>query len=145
MSCRTVSDFLDRHANDVSRGGIFVRNAQVLAVGCTVRLNLQLADGSTLLAGEGTVFWTREADPTRAESEPGMGIRFTRLTNESQRMLTHLLAEKTERERHEDRPEFDEMTSARSSRRRRRWRRRRARATHRRRPTRRCRRWPAFR
>ena len=108
MSCRTVSDFLDKHANDVSRGGIFVRNAQVLAVGCTVRLNLQLADGSTLLAGEGTVFWTREADPTRAESEPGMGIRFTRLTNESQRMLTHLLAEKTERERHEERPDFDD-------------------------------------
>jgi len=108
MSCRSVSEFLDKHANDVSRGGIFVRNAQVLAVGCTVRLNLQLADGSTLLAGEGTVFWTREADPTRAESEPGMGIRFTRLTNESQRMLTHLLAEKTERERHEVRADFDD-------------------------------------
>jgi uncharacterized protein (TIGR02266 family) len=108
MSCRSVSEFLDKHANDVSRGGIFVRNTQVLAVGCTVRLNLQLADGSTLLAGEGTVFWTREADPTRAESEPGMGIRFTRLTNESQRMLTHLLAEKTERERHEEHTAFDE-------------------------------------
>ncbi len=108
MTCRSVSDFLDRHASDVSRGGIFVRNAQVLPVGCAVRLNLQLADGSTLLAGEGTVFWTREADPSRAESEPGMGIRFTRLTNESQQMLTHLLAEKTERERHEDRSDFDE-------------------------------------
>lgn len=108
MSCRSVSEFLDKHANDVSRGGIFVRNAQVLAVGCTVRLNLQLADGSTLLAGEGTVFWTREADPTRAESEPGMGIRFTRLTNESQRMLTHLLAEKAERERQEEHTDFDE-------------------------------------
>ncbi len=108
MSCRSVSEFLDRHASDVSRGGIFVRNSQVLPVGCTVRLNLQLADGSTLLAGEGTVFWTREADPTRSESEPGMGIRFTRLTNESQRMLTHLLAEKTERERHEDHTAFDE-------------------------------------
>ncbi len=108
MSCRTVSDFLDKHASDVSRGGIFVRNTELLGVGCTVRLNLQLADGSTLLAGEGTVFWTREADPTRAESEPGMGIRFTRLTNESQQMLTHLLNEKIERERHEDRSDFEE-------------------------------------
>ncbi len=108
LTCRSVSEFLDHHAADVSRGGIFVRNAQVLAVGCTVRLNLQLAGGSTLLAGEGTVFWTREADPTRAESEPGMGIRFTRLTAESQQMLTHLLAEKTERERHEEHADFDE-------------------------------------
>jgi len=39
MSCRTVSDFLDKHANDVSRGGIFVRNPQVLPVGRAVRLN----------------------------------------------------------------------------------------------------------
>ena len=136
---------LDKHANDVSRGGIFVRNPQVLAVGCTVRLNLQLADGSTLLAGEGTVFWTREADTTRAESEPGMGIRFTRLTNESQRMLTHLLAEKTERERREERTDFDDDEERTVVATKRRWRRRRARATHRRRRSTRCRRWPAFR
>jgi uncharacterized protein (TIGR02266 family) len=108
LTCHSVSQFLDRHAADVSRGGIFVRNAQVLPVGRTVRLNLQLSNGSTLLAGEGTVFWTREADPARAESEPGMGIRFTRLTAESQQMLTHLLNEKAERERQDESSSFDE-------------------------------------
>jgi uncharacterized protein (TIGR02266 family) len=102
LTCHTVSQYLDRHAADVSRGGIFVRNAEVLPVGRAVRLNLQLGDGSTLLVGEGTVFWTREADPARAETEPGMGIRFTRLTPDSQRMLTFLLTEKAERERLED-------------------------------------------
>jgi len=108
LACETVSDFLDQHAADVSRGGIFVRHGQVLPVGRTVRLNLQLAGGTTLLAGEGTVFWTREADPSRAESEPGMGIRFTRLTTDSQRMLTHLLTEKAERERNEENSDFDD-------------------------------------
>ena len=108
LNCHTVSDFLDQHAPDVSRGGIFVRHGEVLPVGRAVRLNLQLADGTTLLAGEGTVFWTREADPARAESEPGMGIRFTRLTTDSQRMLTHLLAEKAERERLDDGSDFDD-------------------------------------
>jgi uncharacterized protein (TIGR02266 family) len=106
--CQSVGDFLDQHAADVSRGGIFVRHAQVLPVGRAVRLNLQLADGTTLLAGEGTVFWTREADASRAESEPGMGIRFTRLTTDSQRMLTHLLTEKAERERYDDGADFDD-------------------------------------
>jgi uncharacterized protein (TIGR02266 family) len=106
--CRSVGEFLDQHAADVSRGGIFVRHGQVLPVGRAVRLNLQLADGTTLLAGEGTVFWTREADRSRAETEPGMGIRFTRLITDSQRMLTHLLAEKAERERHEDSSDFDD-------------------------------------
>jgi uncharacterized protein (TIGR02266 family) len=108
LACHTVTDFLDQHAPDVSRGGIFVRHGEVLPVGRAVRLNLQLADGTTLLAGEGTVFWTREADPSRAESEPGMGIRFTRLTTDSQRMLTHLLSEKAERERLDDGSDFDD-------------------------------------
>ena len=108
LTCQTVSEFLDQHAADVSRGGIFVRHGQVLPVGRTVRLNLQLAGGTTLLAGEGTVFWTREADPSRAESEPGMGIRFTRLTTDSQRMLSHLLTEKAERERNEEVSDFDD-------------------------------------
>ena len=99
LTCQSVSEFLDRHAADVSRGGIFVRHPEVLPVGRAVRLDLQLADASALLTGEGTIFWTREADPTRAESEPGMGIRFTRLTAQSQRMLSFLLAEKAERER----------------------------------------------
>ena len=108
LTCQSVGDFLDQHAADVSRGGIFVRHGQVLPVGRAVRLNLQLANGTTLLAGEGTVFWTREADASRAETEPGMGIRFTRLTTDSQRMLTHLLAEKAERERHEDNADFDD-------------------------------------
>ncbi|HET6148230.1 MAG TPA: TIGR02266 family protein [Polyangia bacterium] len=108
LTCQTVSEFLDQHAADVSRGGIFVRHAQVLPVGRTVRLNLQLAGGTTLLAGEGTVFWTREADSSRAESDPGMGIRFTRLTTDSQQMLTHLLAEKVERERYEEASGFDD-------------------------------------
>jgi uncharacterized protein (TIGR02266 family) len=109
LACRSASEFLDRHAADVSRGGIFVRHVEVLPVGRAVRLNLQLADGSALLVGEGTVFWTREADATRSESDPGMGIRFTRLTADSQRMLTHLLTEKAERERHDDgSSDFDE-------------------------------------
>ena len=33
-----------------------------------MRLNLQLAGGTTLLAGEGTVFWTREADPKKQKA-----------------------------------------------------------------------------
>ena len=85
-----------------------MRHGEVLAVGRAVKLQLQLADGSTLLAGEGTVFWTREADPSRAETGPGMGIRFTRLTADSQRMLSFLLAEKEERERQDDNGGFDE-------------------------------------
>src|SRR5437870_737862 len=91
FTCGSVGEFLDRHAADVSRGGIFIRTRELLAVGCPVNLDLQLGTGATLLAGSGTVFWTRAADPAVAESEPGMGIRFGKMTKQSQDMLSFLL------------------------------------------------------
>src|SRR5262252_256074 len=66
FDCKTLGEFLDRHAADVSRGGIFLRTRELLAVGCPVNLNLTLGSGATLLAGTGTVLWTRAADPSRA-------------------------------------------------------------------------------
>lgn len=105
---QSPAQYLDRYAADVSRGGIFVRTQQILPVGRAVRLDLQLSDGSTLIAGEGTVFWTREPDPVRLAIEPGMGIRFNRLTPESQKILAFLLAEKAERERAQDGSDFND-------------------------------------
>jgi uncharacterized protein (TIGR02266 family) len=99
FDCRTVSEFLDRHAADVSRGGIFLRRRELLAVGRPVNLNLQLASGAPLLAGTGTVLWTRAADPSRADGEAGMGIRLGRMTPESQETLSFMLAEKARRDR----------------------------------------------
>src|SRR5581483_12043194 len=99
FACETLTDFLDQHAGDVSRGGIFVRTRELLAVGCPVNLNLQLGNGVTLLAGTATVFWTRANDPAGAESEPGMGLRFGRMTKHSQDVLSFILAEKARRER----------------------------------------------
>jgi uncharacterized protein (TIGR02266 family) len=110
FDCQTIGEFLTRYADDVSRGGIFVRTRELLAVGCSVNLNLQLGNGVTLLDGSGTVFWTRGADPSSAEGEPGMGIRFGKITQQSQEMLTFLLAEKAKRAREEDgTTEFDNV------------------------------------
>jgi len=108
FDCQTIGEFLTRYADDVSRGGIFVRTRELLAVGCSVNLNLQLGNGVTLLDGSGTVFWTRGADS--ADGEPGMGIRFGKITRQSQEMLTFLLAEKAKRAREDDgTTEFDNV------------------------------------
>jgi len=108
FDCQTIGEFLTRYADDVSRGGIFVRTRELLAVGCSVNLNLQLGNGVTLLDGSGTVFWTRGADS--ADGEPGMGIRFGKITRQSQEMLTFLLAEKAKRAREDDGTnEFDDV------------------------------------
>jgi uncharacterized protein (TIGR02266 family) len=103
FDCLSPQNFIERHGGDLSRGGIFVRSRERLAVGRMVKLDLQLGDGSPLIVGDGTVFWTRDPDAARGEQEFGMGVRFGRLTPQSQKMLAYLLAEKAERERIESR------------------------------------------
>ncbi|HVZ86296.1 MAG TPA: TIGR02266 family protein, partial [Polyangia bacterium] len=91
----SLEQFIERYAVDVSRGGIFIRTREPLAVGTRLRLEFQLQDASPLLSGEGTVVWIREPDQTRENVTPGMGVRFDKLSPESQPTLEKILAEKT--------------------------------------------------
>ncbi len=91
----SLEQFIERYAVDVSRGGIFIRTREPLPVDTRLRLEFQLQDATPLLAGEGTVVWIREHDPTRENVTPGMGVRFDKLTPETQPTLEKILAEKT--------------------------------------------------
>jgi molecular chaperone DnaK len=95
----TVEQFAERYASDVSRGGIFVHARQPFPVGTSLRLDLQLLDGTPLIVGEGTVVWTREPDPNKPATVPGMGIRFSKLTGHSQQVIDLVLLQRTGRER----------------------------------------------
>jgi molecular chaperone DnaK len=95
----TVEQFAERYASDVSRGGIFVHSKQPLPVGTQLKLNLQLLDGTPLIVGEGTVFWTREPDANKPNTVPGMGVRFSKLSSNSQRVIELVLSQRTGRER----------------------------------------------
>ncbi|MEO8843765.1 MAG: TIGR02266 family protein [Kofleriaceae bacterium] len=90
----TLEQFIERYAVDVSQGGIFIRTKEPLAVGTQMKFEFQLRDASPLIAGEGTVVWTRENDPSRPAIAPGMGVRFDRLADGSQSVLEKILAEK---------------------------------------------------
>ena len=90
----TIEQFIERYAVDVSQGGIFIRTKEPLAVGTQMRFEFQLRDASPLIAGEGTVVWTRENDPSRPAIAPGMGVRFDRLAEGSQTVLERILSEK---------------------------------------------------
>ena len=94
----TIEQFVERYAVDVSRGGIFIRTREPLAVGTHLRFDFQLQDTSPLMAGEGTVVWIREHDPSRAGVTPGMGVRFDKLSAASQPVLDRILADKVKRE-----------------------------------------------
>jgi uncharacterized protein (TIGR02266 family) len=94
----TIEQFVERYAVDVSRGGIFIRTREPLAVGTQLKFDFQLQNTSPLMAGEGTVVWIREHDPNRAGVTPGMGVRFDKLTAASQPVLDKILADKGKRE-----------------------------------------------
>src|SRR5215468_673207 len=90
----TLDQFIERYAVDVRQGGIFIRTKEPLAVGTQMKFEFQLRDASPLIAGEGTVVWTRENDPSRPAIAPGMGVRFDRLADGSQGILERILTEK---------------------------------------------------
>jgi molecular chaperone DnaK len=95
----TVEQFAERYASDVSRGGIFVQSRQPLAVGTRLKLDLQLLNGTSLIVGEGTVHWTREPDPAKPNTVPGMGIRFNKLSGRSQQVIDTVLSQRTGKQR----------------------------------------------
>jgi uncharacterized protein (TIGR02266 family) len=95
----SLDQFIERYAGDVSRGGIFIRTREPLAVGTELRLDFKLQEGQQLLTGEGTVVWVREPDPGRPQALPGMGVRFDELSVESRQTLDHILTEKAKREK----------------------------------------------
>src|SRR5438045_2879565 len=94
----SVDAFIARYGADVSPGGIFIRTRNPLGVGTSLRFEFSLADGQPLLLGHGTVVWVREPDQARAGVVPGMGVRFDKLTAESQAVLGTILAGKTGKE-----------------------------------------------
>ena len=94
----SLDEFIGRYGADVSPGGIFIRTKQPVEVGTSLQFDFSLADGSSLLSGLGTVAWVRESDPARANSVPGMGLRFDKLTPESQHTHQMILAEKARKE-----------------------------------------------
>ncbi|MEA2695841.1 MAG: hypothetical protein QOI66_112, partial [Myxococcales bacterium] len=94
----SLDQFIDRYSIDVSRGGIFIRTREPLAVGTQLKFDFQLQDASPLMAGEGTVVWIREYDANRTGITPGMGVRFDKLTATSQPILEKILTEKGRRE-----------------------------------------------
>jgi uncharacterized protein (TIGR02266 family) len=93
----TLEMFIERYAVDISHGGIFIRTKDPLKVGTTLRFEFQLNDQTPLIAGEGTVVWTRSSDEAGEDEAPGMGIRFDRLKEGSQDILDKILAAKAQK------------------------------------------------
>jgi hypothetical protein len=82
LKCPDAEDFVERFAPNVTRAGIFLPTREVRAVGSPIRFEIALADGTVVLAGEGSVTWAKPK---------GLGVKFTTLDPASARIVERLL------------------------------------------------------
>ncbi len=90
---KDVDELMREYAMNISRGGVFIRTAEVLPVGTKVQLKFTviLEDFETI-EGEGEV--VRAVEPQDSET-PGIGVVFTSLAGKSQEVLVRLFTKST--------------------------------------------------
>lgn len=88
-----VDSFLSEYVTNISRSGIFIRSDTPLPEGTRVDLRFTLiCDEIEVIEGVGEVVRTQD-DP---DLPKGMGVVFTELTHESERLLERLILERAE-------------------------------------------------
>ncbi len=84
----SMSDFVERYATNLSRGGLFIRTRDPQPSGTELELDITLDTGEVVLRGRGVVRWTTPPSaPGEPHRDPGMGIKFTELTPESRALV----------------------------------------------------------
>jgi uncharacterized protein (TIGR02266 family) len=87
----TVDEFIEHYCKDVSRGGIFIKSSQPMAIGTLLKFQFQLKDESSLIKGVGRVVWTRSPEDAVADQPAGMGIKFIKMDNESKSIVERIV------------------------------------------------------
>jgi uncharacterized protein (TIGR02266 family) len=80
IGLRTETNFFVGFSGDISEGGILITTVALLPIGTAVKLTFSFPGGLEVEA-EGDVAWTREGVAFDSDLEPGMGIRFTHLSD----------------------------------------------------------------
>ncbi|HEX5655900.1 MAG TPA: TIGR02266 family protein [Polyangiales bacterium] len=87
----TVDEFIEHYSKDVSRGGIYIKSSNPMAVGTLLKFQFQLKDESALIKGVGRVVWTRAEVDATTDSPAGMGIKFIKMDNDSRAIVERII------------------------------------------------------
>jgi len=87
----TVDEFIEQYSKDVSKGGIFIKSSQPMAVGTLLKFQFQLKDESQLIRGVGRVVWSRAEEDAGSERPSGMGIKFIKMDGDSKTMVDRIV------------------------------------------------------
>lgn len=83
--------FEARFAKNISETGIFIRTKKPVPVGTKVRFEYQLADGTNVLRGTGSVIWAKDGNASGEEQTAGIGISFDDIDDDSRGVVQHIV------------------------------------------------------
>jgi len=86
-----VEEFIENHAHDVSRLGIFIKTASPFPPGTLLKFEIRIQDEKTVLSGVGRVIWKRDSDAASDEAPAGMGVKFIKKDEATDAMIQRLV------------------------------------------------------
>ncbi len=80
--------YLYDYSTNLSEGGIFLKTTETLPVGTVISMRFTIPDDINLLEATGVVKWiTTEEDARLHHIDPGIGIEFTHITEDTKRRI----------------------------------------------------------
>jgi uncharacterized protein (TIGR02266 family) len=87
----TVDEFIENHAYDVSRGGIFIKTANPFPAGTLLKFEIRLASDQAVIAGVGRIVWKRDSGASNGDRPAGMGVKFIKIDEPSKVVIDRLV------------------------------------------------------
>jgi uncharacterized protein (TIGR02266 family) len=92
----TVDEFIENHALDVSRGGIYIKTGSPFPPGTLLKFEIRLASDQALITGVGRVVWKRDAGQGTGDRPAGMGVKFIKVDDPSKAVIDKLVNTRTD-------------------------------------------------
>ncbi len=84
-------DFLFEYTTNISRGGIFIETREPLPEDTVVEMRFQPPEADQAIEVQGKVVWVNPWREGEDNPNPGMGIQFEDLSDESRELITQLV------------------------------------------------------
>ncbi len=86
--------YLYDYSTNLSEGGIFLKTTEPIPLGKAIHINFTIPDYINLLEATGVVKWINmEEDAKTNNLSPGIGIKFTYITEETRQIIRNFVKE----------------------------------------------------
>ncbi len=92
IGIQSGTNFFTGFSEDISTGGLFISTFDILSVGTKLNINFNLPPNGPVLSLNGEVRWIREYNDAIPDMEPGMGVQFDGIAQESKKAINAFMA-----------------------------------------------------